>query len=133
MNEAQKLKLANILTALASVFAIFQTFLTNPPFSEHQILLIGAIVAYLSLLTTAYKQYLSPEVSNAGTRVTLWVFVATALGGFVTLLTNFNLPDAVQQKVVWFLTVIIAIINILSKQIFPSNAQRARINKLSQQ
>lgn len=131
--EANKLKVSNFLTALAAIIAVFQTMITNPPFTSNQILVIGAILTYANLLATYGKQYLSPEVSSTGTKVTLWVAIAATITGLGDLINIFHFSNHAEQTIRWLITVSVAIINILSKQIFPSFYQKNTIHKLSQQ
>ena len=130
MNAALKTRIANILTALAFVFATVQTFLTNPPFTAGTIAVVGAIMTYAVLLTTTWKQYLSPEVTNAGARVTLWIALAATLTGVLDMLNVIHFSAIASQYIKWGITVIVAIINILSKQIFPSDMQKDTMHDL---
>ena len=124
MTENSKIRLANILTAVASVIAVGQTFLTTPPFSTETIFKVGAVITYISLLVTIWKQYLSPDVSNAGTRFTIYLAIAASLAGAADLLNITNFSDTTEQYIRWGITVLSAILNILSKQIFPSAEQK---------
>lgn len=130
MNAATKTRWANILTAIASMLAIFQTFLTSPPFSTDQVFTMGAIVTYLTLVITTWKQYLSPEVSNTGGQVTIVIAIIATLTGILDLLNVFHMSDKTEQYIRWGITVAAAILNILSKQIFPSRSQKENMQDL---
>lgn len=130
MNASSKLRWANILTALASIIAVVQTMLTSPPFTPEQVILWGTVFTYLTLAATSWKQYLSPEVSNTGAQVTLWMAVAITAGGLVDILGVFKFSDKTAMYVKWGITVLVAVINILSKQIFPSASQKSRVEDL---
>ena len=124
MNANSKIRWANILTAIASIIAIVQTFLTTPPFSTETVFTIGAVLTYVSLLATTWKQYLSPEVASTGTKVTIAIAIAATLAGLLDLLNVTHFSDQTEQYVRWGITVASAILNILSKQIFPSSEQK---------
>ena len=124
MNAAQKTRIANILTALATVFALGQTFLTSPPFSPSAIAIGTALLTYAVLISTTWKQYLSPEVTNAGARVTIWIAAAATLTGILDLMNIIHFSAVVSQYIKWGITVTVAIMNILSKQLFPSDLQK---------
>ena len=130
MNQGNKIRWANILTALASAFAIVQTLFTHPPFSEAQAYLLSSACVTLVSIFTVWKQYLSPEVSNAGARITFWAaVVATAAGVF----DYFNLIPVKPETAVWIKwgeSVILALLSILSKQIFPSEDQKEVYRKI---
>ena len=130
MNAATKTRIANILTALASILAIFQTFLTSPPFSTQSVFVMGAVVTYATLLVTTWKQYLSPEISNAGGNVTIVIAIAATLTGLLDLFNVFTLSGHTEQMIKWGITVAVAILNILSKQIFPSQSMKDNMKDL---
>lgn len=133
MNLANKTKWANVLTALASILAIGQTFLTSPPFTTETVATVGAVLVYLTLLATTWKQYLSPEVSNTGGQITIWIAVIATLTGLGDLLNIFHFSDHTSQYIKWGFTVLAAILSILSKQLFPSAVQKDKMADLKMQ
>ena len=130
MNLSQKSKIANILTALTTVFVIAQTFLTTPPFTPDAIALWGAIFTYAVLVSTAWKQYLSPEVSNTAVKVTIYITIAATLTGLLSLVNIFHFSDQTSVTIKWVITSIVTLINILSKQLFPSQIQKENMTDL---
>lgn len=124
MNAANKTRLANILTALVTIFALAQTFLTSPPFDPATIAVVTAILTYAVLAATTWKQYLSPEVSTTGAWFTFWTAVAATLTGLGDLFNVFHFTPHTAQLIKWAITSVVAIINVLSKQIFPSQFQK---------
>lgn len=130
MNAATKLKWANLLTAIVAILAVLQTFLTTPPFPVEWVFTMGAIVTYLTLALTTWKQYLSPDVSGSGVTVTIWIAVIATIGGLADLINIFHIPEQTSQYIRWGITVIVAILNVLSKQIFPSFMQKQRMTYL---
>lgn len=133
MNAAGKSQFANALTAIASAVAILQTFLTTPPFPSETVAVMSGICTYLVLGATIWKQYLSPDVSNLGTKVTIWVAVAATLTGALNLVDVFTFSEDTSKWVKWGITVAVAIINIVSKQLFPSEIQKDRMHDLKLQ
>lgn len=130
LNAAQKLRLSNFLTAITSVILIFQTKLTHPPYDEHTVFFWGTILTYASLLSTTWKQYLSPDVSNTAGQVTLWIAAGATVAGLADLLPIIHLKPEWQQNARWWITVVVAIINVLSKQLFPSERQKMNMKTM---
>jgi len=133
MTASLKARWANILTTVASVVAIFQTLLTSPPFTIETIALLSGICTYVTLGSTTWKQYLSPDVSSTGTKVTIGIAIAATVAGLLNLVDVFNVGGDTAKWVKWAITVAVAILNILSKQIFPSELQKDRMKDLKSQ
>ena len=131
MNKATKSRWANILTTIVAVIAIIQGgMLTNPPFTEKMVIVLGAIFTYLTLAGTAWKQYLSPDVSDTGAKVTIWIAVIATIAGLTDLLPFISLPETTTQWVKWAISISMMVINILSKQLFPSELQKDKMHEL---
>ncbi len=131
MNKATEARLANIFTALVAVIAVIQgTFLTNPPLSDSTIYTWGAVFTYLAMGLTAWKQYLSPDVANKGVTVTIWVAIIASLAGLTDLLGIFHFNEHVAQTVKWGISLLVTILNVMSKQFFPSYDQKVKMNDL---
>lgn len=131
MNEAIKAKIANVFTATVAVITIIQgSMLRNPPLSDQAILVVGTIFTYLALGLTAWKQYLSPDVNTTGQKTTFWIAAITTVAGISDLIGIFNLSDTVQQYVSLGISVIVTILNVVSKQLFPSFDQKAKMEEL---
>lgn len=134
MNQAIKAKWANILTAIVSVVTVLQsTFLTNPPFSEQMIFTLGTVFTFVVLSGTAWKQYLSPDVSQTAVTVTVWYAVIATAVGIADLLGAFNLSPQAVQYIKWGISVLATILNITSKQLFPSDKQKDTMASLKYQ
>lgn len=133
MNANTKTRVANILTALVSIFAIAQTSLTHPPFTETVVTVGGAILTYLVLTLTAWKQYLSPEISNNGATVTIWIAVAATITGVADLLGFFKVNEVTASYIKLGVSFLTMVINILSKQLFPSVSQVDNMRELKRQ
>jgi hypothetical protein len=130
MNANVKLRLANHLTTITAIVAIVQTTLTTPPFNPQMVAVLTAICTLVTLIGTYGKQYLSPEVSNTGQHVTIGVFVAAVLTGILDFTHVLNLTAATANWIKWGITVATLIVNIYSKQIFPSVEQKDRMKDL---
>ncbi len=131
MNASTKARWSNILTSLVAVIAIIQGgMLTNPPFTDKSVFVLGAIFTYLALAGTAWKQYLSPDVSKTGQKVTIWIAIVATIAGLTDLLPAVNFPDTVAQWVKWGISITIMVINVLSKQLFPSEMQKDKMHDL---
>lgn len=132
MNANSKTHLAAALTTIVTIIAVIQTSLTTPPFNADTVVIAGAILAFLSLSLTALKQYFSAEVNNSGIKVTLWVAGVTVLGGVGNLINIFHVSDTIQHYITWGISVSMAVLTILSRQIFPSNFQQVKNDELRQ-
>jgi len=130
MNANVKLRLANHLTTITAIVAIVQTTLTTPPFNPQTVAVLTAICTLVTLIGTYGKQYLSPEVSNTGQQVTLGVFSAAVLTGILDFTHVLNLSAGTANWIKWGITVATLVVNIYSKQIFPSAEQKVRMKDL---
>jgi hypothetical protein len=132
MNEANKAKLANILTIIVAVIAGAQgTFFTVPPFSEETAFIISGICTYLVMAGTIWKQHLSPEVNGDSSKKVTWVIALIAtLTGLVDLLNLVDLAPKTEQWVKLAISSLVTIINIGSKTIFPSMFQKEKMQEL---
>ncbi len=130
MNLSTKARWANILTALVAILTMFQTYLTSPPFSQEWVFNAGAWVTFIVISATGLKQYLSPDVSDAGTKFTLWSLAVALLAGLADLINIFPFTDETDQKIRLGITILIMAINILSKQLFPSEMQKEKMFEL---
>ncbi len=134
MNEATKARWANILTALVTIATLAQgTFLTEPPFTQQMVFVISSILTYAIMTMTAFKQYLSPDVNSTGTKVTLWVIGIATIGGLSDLIGIFNLQPTVAQYIKLAISFLVMVLNVVSKQLFPSIDQKVKMNELKHQ
>ena len=130
ITAAGKSRWANIITALTAILATTQGVISQPPYNNF---ILGGILTFAALLLTSAKQLLSPDVSNKG----VWYTVILALGAIVTgALDLFNIipiDNKIGQTIKLILTVLVAVINILSKQIFPSTDEKNKMYQLSKE
>lgn len=134
MNEALKTRWANILTAIVTTITIVQgSLLTNPPFTDEGIFVLGTIFTYLVMALTAWKQYLSPEVSKLGQNITFWVAAISTVAGLSDLVGLFHFNDHIAQYVKLCISILVTIMNVVSKQLFPSIDQKIKMDDLKRQ
>ena len=133
MNLAFRAKLTNILTAVATVIGILQTTLTSPPFTAAVILIGGVVFTYLMLLVTTWKQYVSTDITNTAAHITIGVAIAATLTGALVFLDVFHVSPANAQWIRWSVSIAVLILNVLSKTIFPSTLQQAKMKDLKLQ
>lgn len=131
MNQAAKLKLASLFTVIVTVLATAQgTFLTNPPFTENAIFVASTVITYLIMALTAWKQYLSPEISQAGIKVTLIAAIVATLAGLGDLVGIFKVSETTAQWIKWGISLVVMVLNIWSKGFFPSEFQKDKMAEL---
>ncbi len=133
MNLAAKTKWTNILTAIATFIGIAQTSITNPPFPDATVFVAGAVLTYLMLISTTWKQYLSPDISNTGAHVTIVIAIVATLTGALDLLNVFHVSPITAQWVKWGVSILVLALNVLSKTIFPSESQVDKMKDLKLQ
>ena len=133
MNAAIKAKTSNIITAVTAAAAILQTLIVNPPFSDRSVYVIGAILTYVVLVLTYVKQFLSPDVNAKAERFTIWTLVVASVAGLADLIGVFDLNEKTEAWIRWGISVVIALVNILSRTFFPSYEQNKRMEQLKQQ
>jgi hypothetical protein len=82
------------------------------------------------MVLTAWKQYLSPDVSNKGQTVTIWIVAITTIAGLSDLIGLVHLAAKTEEFVKFTISVLVMILNILSKTIFPSFDQKVKMSEL---
>lgn len=130
MNAATKSRWANVITALVSIIAVGQTVVMSPPFTPHTVYVFGIVATYLSLTLTKWKQYLSPDVSKVGENITIWIAIGATIMGILDLINVFSFSAEVNMWIRWSITVSMTVINIISKQLFPSQLQKEKMQEL---
>ena len=130
MNAATKTKLSNITTVLVSLIPAIQTSLSSPPLTQHNVAMIGGVLAVLSLALTSAKQWLSAEVNSNALKVTLLVSLLPILTAFGNLIDLFHIADSVKEIINWWISLLAMIVTIISKQLFPSDFQKDKIQEL---
>lgn len=131
MNQATRSKFVNILTALATLIGVFQTLVTSPPFNAAAVIILGTVLTYLMLVITTWKQYMSNDISNNGAKVTIIIAIAATLTGALNFLDVFHVSSVTVQWIKWSVSVVVLALNVLSKTIFPSISQTAKMDVMS--
>lgn len=131
MNSALKVRWANILTAIVAIITIVQgSLLANSPLTPEAVSVVTIVLTYLAMALTAWKQYLSPEVSNKGQNTTIWVAIIATIAGLTDFVGVIHLNDKTADYIKWVLSIVVTVLNILSKQLFPSFDQKVKMNDL---
>lgn len=113
-----------IYTTLTFVFAFMQTLLPSMGFTEFTSSIVTTVLITLVSVFTIKKQRISIEINNKAQIVT-WVLIAVAaLGGLNQLLDVVNLSDIWQGRLRTIVAALIGILNIVSKNLFPTDEAR---------
>lgn len=113
-----------IYTTLTFVFAFMQTLLPSMGFTEFTSSIVTTVLVTLVSVFTIKKQRISIEINNKAQIVT-WVLIAVAaLGGLNQLLDVVNLSDIWQGRLRTIVAALIGILNIVSKNLFPTDEAR---------
>jgi hypothetical protein len=133
MNAATKTKWAGVLGTVILILTTVQTFVTAPPLSVETAFRWGAILTYATLAATAWRQYLSPDISNTAAQATIWTAVIATVAGLLELIPAFDIPEALEQKIRWGITLAVAIFNSLSSRFLPSRARQELLQERKHQ
>lgn len=118
-------KTVNILSVLAIIFTAFQGMIPSLPISDTTI--VSAIVMFFVSGTTIWKQALSKEIANAALLPTIVVAIIATLGGLNDLLNVFHFSQVAGQWIRFTVTALTAILNMLSKILWPTPETRSMI------
>lgn len=130
MNAATKTRLSNIVTVLVSIIPAIQTSLTSPPLTQHNVAVTGGILALLSLSLTSAKQWLSAEVNSNAVKFTLLISVIPILTAIGNLINLYPISDSVKATTNWWISLLAMIVTIISKQLFPTQFQKDKVQEL---
>ncbi len=133
MNQATSLKLASFFTGIVAILTVIQPMLTTPPFGPNFIVTASAVITFVVMALTVWKQYLSPEVSNSATRITLIAAIIATLAGGLELAGVFNVAESTAVWIRWGVSIVTMVLNIYSKGLFPSQFQKDKMQELRQQ
>jgi hypothetical protein len=130
MNAALKTRLSNIVTVMVSIIPAIQTSLSSPPLTQHNVVIAGGVLALLSIVFTSAKQWLSAEVNSMAWKVTLVVSAIPIITAFGNLVNLFQFSDAFKASINWWISLLAMIVTIISKQLFPSEFQKDKVQEL---
>lgn len=116
-----------LLTIAVAVLTLLQLYVPQMPLiNKETAILVSAIFMYLATAFTAWKQYLSCDISTKkALHSTLLIAIIATIGGLNELVNNFGerfiqINSILGQWIRFSLTAIVAMLNFLSKEIFPS-------------
>lgn len=118
MSAINTKKVVNILSVLAIVFTAIQGMIPTMPMPDTTI--VSAIVMFIVTGLTIWKQALSKEIDNNALIPTIIVAAIATIGGLNELLKVFHFTDVAGQWIRFVITSITAILNVLSKIIWPT-------------
>lgn len=125
MSNTQRSKLAALFTLLVLLLTTFQGLIPALPVTNTT--LISAVTLFLVSALTAWKQYVSNEISNASLRPTLFVAIIATLGGLNELLNVFTISGTAGQWIRFGITLITAFINLASKILWPTTETKSQL------
>jgi hypothetical protein len=128
---ATQTRWANILTGIVAIVATVQSSLATPPFSPESIKIVGGVLAFSSILFTYLKQKLSADVSNKGKNLTfLLIGLPAVIMGAGDMLNLFEFTNTAAHWITWSISVLLMLVTVLSKLLFPSEFQKDKIEEL---
>lgn len=125
----QQIKNYKGLTYAVAILWAFQTVLPGmndmPGMTEYGYILISAIIMFSSQVVTAIQQYIAEGINNKALRPTLFLLLLSILGWLNDLFKVVHISDFWGQWIRWIITFANLILNICSKLMFPTVAQKA--------
>lgn len=118
-------KIVNALSILAIVFTAIQGVIPEMPI--HDTTIVSAVVMFLVTAFTIWKQALSKEIDNKALKATIIVAAIATLGGLNELFKAFPLSESVSQWLRFIVTSVIAVLNLLSKVLWPTPQTKSTI------
>lgn len=108
-----------IMTVIVAVQSVFDAFKTVP-LPESATMWIGISGMLIGIIATGIKNYLDPAIANGkNLAVTICLFIAFIAGGVLDQLNVFHLSEVATGYVRLVLTLIVTIIGVVSKTLFP--------------
>lgn len=121
MSSTSKKQLSDLFTLIVLVLTTFQGLIPAMPITNQgTITLISAVMMFLVTGFTAWKQYLSNEISNEAMGPTLFVALIATMGGLNDLFSLVPLGAVASQWIRFSITAITMILNLASKTIWPT-------------
>lgn len=118
--------LERLFTLFVVLLSTLQTAIPSLPISNpNTITLVSAIVMFLVVGLTAWKQYFSVEITNASLIPTVIIAIVATLGGLNDLIGAFHISPALGQWIRFAVTAVVTILNVVSKELWPSPAAKA--------
>lgn len=122
-----KTKLPGYLFTIAYILTAFQLVIPLiPDINEPTRTLISAIVIFLVSATTIWRQYISKYIEDGAVKYTLAAALIAIIGGLNDFFNFVHFSDSVSQWIRFAITFIIMVINIISKEAFPTFLQKIK-------
>lgn len=118
MSTINTKKVVNVLSILAVVFTAIQGMIPAMPLTDTTA--VSAIIMFLVSGTTIWKQALSKEIDSKALVPTIMLAIAASLGGVNELLKLIPFNEITGQWIRFGVTAATALLNILSKTIWPT-------------
>ena len=110
-------KLLNLFTMLVAIFTLFQGLIPSLPIPDTTV--VSAIVMFLVLALTAWRQAFSQIINNAALWPTIIIPAIATIGGLNDLFGVFSISDIAGQWIRFSITALTAVLNLLSTTFWP--------------
>lgn len=110
-------KLLNLFTMLVAIFTLFQGLIPSLPIPDTTV--VSAIVMFLVLALTAWRQAFSQIINNAALWPTIIIAAIATIGGLNDLFGRFSISDIAGQWIRFSITALTAVLNLLSTTFWP--------------
>ncbi len=110
-------KLLNLFTMLVAIFTLFQGLIPSLPIPDTTV--VSAIVMFLVLALTAWRQAFSQIINNAALWPTIIIAAIATIGGLNDLFDVFSISDIAGQWIRFSITALTAVLNLLSTTFWP--------------
>ena len=110
-------KLLNLFTMLVAIFTLFQGLIPSLPIPDTTV--VSAIVMFLVLALTAWRQAFSRIINNAALWPTIIIAAIATIGGLNDLFDVFSISDIAGQWIRFSITALTAVLNLLSTTFWP--------------
>jgi len=126
MQQITRSGVTRLFTGILVFLTTVQAAVPQMPISnESSRAIVSAILMFLVVAFTAWKQYLSVEIRNAAIWPTVIVAVIATLGGLNDLINVIPLSPTTNQWVRLIITTITMMLGIFSKSLWPTDESKA--------
>ena len=118
----------NALTLIVGIVALIQGLVPTMPIQNPQTAtILSAVLMFLATALTVWKQYGSSEIRNNATTPILIVAAIAIIGGLNDLFAVIPFSDLTSQWIRFGITATTAILNFLSKVMYPTPETKSKI------
>lgn len=118
-------KIVNFLSILAIALTAIQGMVPSMPITDTTV--VSAVLMFLVSGATIWKQALSKEIDNNALIPTIMLAIAATLGGVNDLLKLIPFSEITGQWIRFGVTASTALLNVLSKSIWPTPETKSTI------